>query len=199
MGAILIVEDDDDIRGLLADVFRREGYDVLEAEHGAHALDILAEQAVPPCLMILDLMMPVMSGPELLKALSDTDRLASLPVVVVSAGGRPEDVPEARRFVRKPPSPELLRALAEEFCGRPTAAVAKDEAPLGPPPLYPLGRQVVGRRDGERAAASNVVSSRATVSPASVGASRSTSTQHHHLVTPDRERDALLVHHAGFW
>ena len=117
MGAILIVEDDDDIRELTADMFRREGYDVLEAEHGERALEILDELPTQPCLMLLDLMMPVMSGPELLHVLGESQRLASLPVVVVSAGGRPEDVPEARQFVRKPPSPEQLLAIAREFCG----------------------------------------------------------------------------------
>jgi CheY-like chemotaxis protein len=130
MGAILIVEDDDDIRGLIADALRREGYDVLEAEHGARALEILAEQRTQPCLILLDLMMPVMSGPELLKVLRDTDRLASLPVVVVSAGGRPDEAPEARKFVRKPPNLGVLFTLAEEFCGRPPAAVAGADAPL---------------------------------------------------------------------
>jgi CheY-like chemotaxis protein len=118
MSAILIVDDDDVIRELLANLLRRDGYEVLEAEHGARALEILDEQATPPCLMLLDLMMPVMSGPELLKALEQSQRLATLPVVVISAGGRAEEVPEARKFVRKPPRPDVVRALAAEFCGR---------------------------------------------------------------------------------
>lgn len=122
MGAILVVEDDDDIRELIAGMLRREGYEVLEAEHGAHALEILDRQSVPPCLMLLDLMMPVMTGPELLKVLSDNDRLTSLPVVVVSAGGRPEEAPQAQQFIRKPPSPELLRSVAAQFCGPSAAA-----------------------------------------------------------------------------
>ncbi|HEU4405059.1 MAG TPA: response regulator [Polyangiaceae bacterium] len=159
MGAILIVEDDDDIRELIAEVLRREGYDVLEAEHGARALEILAEQRTPPCLILLDLMMPIMSGPELIKVLRETDRLASLPVVVVSAGGRPEDAPEARKFVRKPPNLGLLQTLAEEFCGRPPAADARAEAKLSVSPARPAqagrGRgESVGRpgpaRPGER-------------------------------------------------
>lgn len=121
MSAILIVDDDDDIRELLGNLLRREGYEVLEAEDGARALEILEQQPTPPCLVLLDLMMPVMSGTEVLKALEETDRLARLPVVVISAGGRAEEVPTARKFVRKPPRPETVRALAAEFCGCPTS------------------------------------------------------------------------------
>lgn len=117
MGAILIVEDDDDIREQLSWVIRRAGYEVLEAEDGARALEVLDAQTTPPCLMLLDLMMPVMSGPELLKVLSHTGRLQTLPVVVVSAGGRPDDAPEARAFIRKPPNPAEIRSLAKAYCG----------------------------------------------------------------------------------
>ena len=118
MGSILIVEDDDDIRELLADVIRGHGYEVLEAEHGARALELLEEQEQAPCLMLLDLMMPVMNGPALLQILGGSARWASLPVVVISAGGRPEEAPHARRFIRKPAAPAVLRSLAEEFCSR---------------------------------------------------------------------------------
>lgn len=128
MGAIMIVEDDDDIRELVAGLLRHDGYDVLEAEHGARALELLAEQTTRPCLILLDLMMPVMGGSEFLKVLIDTDRLSTLPVVVVSAGGRPEEVPQARQFIRKPPNLQLLRNLAEEYCGPPPAAHAQGVA-----------------------------------------------------------------------
>jgi two-component system, chemotaxis family, chemotaxis protein CheY len=127
MGAIMIVEDDDDIRELVAGLLRHDGYDVLEAEHGARALELLAEQTTRPCLILLDLMMPVMSGAEFLKVLIDTGRLSTLPVVVVSAGGRPEEVPQARQFIRKPPNLQLLRNL-EEYCGPPPAAPAQGVA-----------------------------------------------------------------------
>lgn len=119
MPTILVVEDNDDIRELVAETLRGEGYDVLEAEHGQHALELLDAVAEPPALVLLDLMMPVMSGVEFMSALDERGTLATMPVVVLSAGGRPEDAKQARRFVRKPPSQELLLKMVEEFCGPP--------------------------------------------------------------------------------
>ncbi|HKP56889.1 MAG TPA: response regulator [Polyangiales bacterium] len=119
MKTILLVEDDPDIRKLVGVVLRKEGYEVIEAEHGEQALEVLGEMRGNPCLVLLDLMMPVMSGPELLKVLHDTHRLAALPVVVLSAGGEPSDAPQAQHFVRKPAAPGVLLALVREFCGSP--------------------------------------------------------------------------------
>lgn len=117
MHPILIVEDNDDIRELYGTCLRREGYTVVEAEDGRAALETLEHMDEEPCLVLLDLMMPVMSGPEFLKAIRQTHRSASLPIIVVSAGGQPSDVPEAKRFVRKPVDPRTLVALVQEYCG----------------------------------------------------------------------------------
>ncbi|MDB4973232.1 MAG: chemotaxis protein CheY [Myxococcaceae bacterium] len=119
MPTILVVEDNDDIREVVAETLRDEGYHVLEAEHGQRALELLDAVPEPPSLVLLDLMMPVMSGVEFMCALDARGRLDSMPVVVLSAGGRPEDAQKARRFVRKPPSQELLLKMVEEFCGPP--------------------------------------------------------------------------------
>jgi CheY-like chemotaxis protein len=117
----MVVEDTEDIRELVAETLRGEGYDVLEAEHGQHALDLLASIAEPPSLVLLDLMMPVMSGVEFMQVLEERGHLDAVPVVVLSAGGGPEDARRARKFVRKPPSPDLLIKIVEEFCGPPPA------------------------------------------------------------------------------
>jgi len=90
--------------------------EVHEAENGEVALEILRSMHGEPCLVLLDLMMPVMSGPELLKVLHESHRLAALPVVVLSAGGREQDVPEARRFIKKPVDTKLLMDVVHEFC-----------------------------------------------------------------------------------
>src|SRR5690349_2482312 len=63
---ILLVEDDPDIRDGMASVLRRFGYEVLIACNGLDAIRVLAS-ADPPSLIVLDWMMPVMSGPELME------------------------------------------------------------------------------------------------------------------------------------
>jgi CheY-like chemotaxis protein len=117
MKPILLVEDNDDIRELYGAVLRREGYEVSEAENGKVALDLLNEMHGTPCLVLLDLMMPIMSGPELLKVLHESHRLAALPVVVLSAGGRESDAPTAAKFIRKPVDAHVLLTVVREFCG----------------------------------------------------------------------------------
>lgn len=117
---VLLVEDDEDIRDLYCTVLRRHGYEVHEADNGATALQVLERFHSDPCLVLLDLMMPVMSGPELLQILHESQRLASLPVVALSAGGQPSDAPRATKFIRKPVDPNLLLAVVREFCGSPT-------------------------------------------------------------------------------
>lgn len=84
MSQVLIVDDDPDIRDTLCEVLRDEGYEVDTAGDGQQALDYLKTRP-PPCVILLDLMMPVMSGPELLEAQRRDPALAHVPVVLVSA------------------------------------------------------------------------------------------------------------------
>lgn len=113
--SVLVVDDDDAIRTLIARVLMRANYDVAQAGNGSEALTKLRARRFQT--VVLDLMMPVMSGPELLRTLKQRGQLDGLPVVVVSAGGMPEEAPEARAFLRKPPSPDQLRTLAKQYCG----------------------------------------------------------------------------------
>jgi len=113
---ILVVDDNDDLRELYGATLRRAGFLVSEAENGQQALAVLEHSTVEPCLLLLDLMMPIMNGAELLKVLQDTGRLATMPVVVLSAGGSPSDVPAANRFIRKPVDVGVLLKLVRELC-----------------------------------------------------------------------------------
>ena len=119
MKTILVVEDNEDLRELLGEILRRDGYDVCEAENGRDALDRLERMNEPPCLLLLDLMMPVMTGQELLEVLRGRAQLVALPVVVLSAGGQPSQVPGARTFIRKPTDLHLLRDTVRTICGGP--------------------------------------------------------------------------------
>jgi CheY-like chemotaxis protein len=110
---VLIVEDDEPIRDAMRDVLEDGGYPTRCAVNGEEALKILAEEPRPQ-LILLDLMMPVMNGWELLRALRESATLARIPVVVLSAlsaGAAPPGVPA----VKKPINVQTLLRLVEEY------------------------------------------------------------------------------------
>ena len=82
---VLVVEDDADVRGSLAAVLESQGYDVVEAEHGREALEILSGDPLRFCLIVLDLFMPVMDGWAFRAEQMKDPRLATISVVLVSA------------------------------------------------------------------------------------------------------------------
>jgi CheY-like chemotaxis protein len=116
---ILVIDDNEDARDLLGGALRGDGYCVCEAENGRDALDQLEAMSQPPSLLLLDMMMPVMSGPELLQALHEHPRLASVPVVILSAGIRPSQAPDVKVFMGKPTDLRMLRTVVRELCGDP--------------------------------------------------------------------------------
>jgi CheY-like chemotaxis protein len=81
---ILVVEDQDAIGSVLADVLQEEGYVVVRVTHGAAALEYLRSNPAP-LLVILDLNMPVMDGREFLLRRDDAPELKTAPVLVLSA------------------------------------------------------------------------------------------------------------------
>ncbi len=85
---ILVVDDDPSIRRLIIASLKREGYNFCEAGNGAEALDIMRTQHVD--LVVLDLMMPRVSGWDVLQEREDDEKLRAIPVVVVSANRGPE-------------------------------------------------------------------------------------------------------------
>jgi CheY-like chemotaxis protein len=66
--------------------------------------------------VLLDLMMPIMSGPELARRMKQPARLATMPIVALSAGGQASDVPQADVFLRKPLEPDKLLEVVARFC-----------------------------------------------------------------------------------
>jgi two-component system chemotaxis response regulator CheY len=114
---VLIVDDERDIRFLLRFVLEKSGYRVVEAVHGASALDLIRDER--PALVITDLMMPVMDGGELIGSLRGADGTAQIPAILVSAC--PERAPKDRFDVvmRKPFLPsELVTAVHELMAKR---------------------------------------------------------------------------------
>jgi CheY-like chemotaxis protein len=99
---VLLVEDDYDVRDTLQDLLESEGFDVVPAANGKQAIDFL-RYAKPggDFVVVLDLMMPMVSGWEVLDLLTRDARLADIPVIVLSAL-QTERPPRAQEFVRKP-------------------------------------------------------------------------------------------------
>ena len=89
MTRILIVDDDPSIRFLLRLVLEREGHEIAEAAHGEAALDMIRPDPLPD-LVTTDLMMPFVSGIELIERLRAEPRTSAIPIVVIS--GNPEAV-----------------------------------------------------------------------------------------------------------
>ncbi|MGZ6143543.1 MAG: response regulator [Myxococcales bacterium] len=120
---VLVVEDDADIRTALIDVLNEHGYEAVGAINGLDALEKLrAPQERKPCLIVLDLMMPVMDGRAFREEQLNTPELAAIPVVVVSAYR--DIIDQALRiteFLRKPLNVDDLVAAARRYCD-PTAA-----------------------------------------------------------------------------
>ena len=81
MFRILVVEDDNELRGLFIRVLEKNGYEALEACDGQQALDVLDRQYID--LIISDIMMPVMDGYELVRSLREAD--ISIPVLMITA------------------------------------------------------------------------------------------------------------------
>jgi CheY-like chemotaxis protein len=80
---VLIVDDTAVIRDLLRLILEADGYDVSEAHHGGDAIARMGDAL--PDLVITDLMMPVMTGQQLIRRLRSDERFASLPILVLSA------------------------------------------------------------------------------------------------------------------
>src|SRR4051812_42605664 len=80
---ILIVDDDDDIREVLAVVLQAEGHQVEAAADGLEALDRL-RRGSPPSLILLDLMMPKLDGESFMKVMARDSHLAHIPVCILT-------------------------------------------------------------------------------------------------------------------
>lgn len=111
---MLVVEDDADIREMLGELLQDEGYDTVLAKDGQQALELLA--TIPrPCLVLADLVMPVMDGWQLLNALSRDDRFATIPVLIMS-GASPAHFPAERTVIKKPADVSMLMQIVHEHC-----------------------------------------------------------------------------------
>jgi two-component system alkaline phosphatase synthesis response regulator PhoP len=132
---ILVVEDEPDIRKLVQYNLAQERYKVLEAEDGEQALKLL--QRAKPNLVILDLMLPGMSGLELCRLLRERPETAQLPILMLTAkAGEADKVVGlemgADDYLAKPFSPR-------EMVARVRAILRRSEAAADGPAIYEKG------------------------------------------------------------
>lgn len=115
---ILLIDDHDDIREGLTELFRAEGYAVIAAHNGRDALAQLHAGA-RPCIILMDLMMPVMSGFEFRQAQLVHPDFKHIPVVIYSGVHDLAEVAKdlhAKAYVEKPILLDRLMAIIREHC-----------------------------------------------------------------------------------
>lgn len=108
---VLLVEDDDDIRSTVALTLVDEGFEVQEAESGDKALAWLRAVDRTPCIILVDLMMPGVSGWDLIELLRAEDRFVAIPVIVTSVLDESKAPAGIAGFMRKPIDLELMISL----------------------------------------------------------------------------------------
>ncbi|HTE56462.1 MAG TPA: response regulator [Kofleriaceae bacterium] len=124
MSAILLVEDDLDIRIDLADLLRHEGYEVATVANGQEALDWLRQAGHHADLILLDLMMPIMNGWDFRSQQLEEPSLTTIPVVLLSGAGdvaRHAMALKTAGYLIKPLRLDSLLHLVARFCDQPAA------------------------------------------------------------------------------
>ncbi|MEE2636544.1 MAG: response regulator transcription factor [Acidobacteriota bacterium] len=137
-GRILVVEDDPDIAELVGYHLARAGFDIDLSETGTDALERVRTEA--PDLVVLDLMLPGLSGLEVCRLMRDDSRTARVPIIMLTARAQEQDRIEglelgADDYVTKPFSPKELVARAR--------AVLRRTPPDGSPDVLRFGPLVI--------------------------------------------------------
>jgi DNA-binding response OmpR family regulator len=115
---ILIADDEKDVRDLVRFAFERRGFEVIEAADGIEAVTLARGEL--PDLILLDAMMPGMSGYEASRRLKKTEATKGIPIVFLSAKGQTYEVAEgleagAIAYIVKPFAPKELVAQVQEI------------------------------------------------------------------------------------
>jgi CheY-like chemotaxis protein len=117
LGTVLLVEDDGDVRQAISEILRESHYAVLEYANGQEAL--ASTGAGEPCVILLDMMMPVMDGWQFRALQRNDPHLGKVPVVVLTAHADAGHVAEqlgAAAFLKKPVQLEALLDTIKRFC-----------------------------------------------------------------------------------
>jgi CheY-like chemotaxis protein len=115
-GPLLVIEDDPGIREALIGLLEEAGFHVATAANGKEALQMLARLGLP-CLVLVDLWMPLMTGSEFISRLKEHPSRRNLPVVAMTASESPAPT-GVEACLRKPFSTSDLLELVREHCAR---------------------------------------------------------------------------------
>jgi len=118
---ILVADDEEDLRELVAYRLTRSGYRVIGAGDGQEALELAVERT--PDLMVLDVMMPKLDGYELTRRVRAEAALRSIPVILLTARSQESDIDRgfevgADDYLKKPFNPDELVARVRAVLGR---------------------------------------------------------------------------------
>ena len=119
---IVLAEDEPQIAKLVEFKLKKEGYQVTWKENGEEALKAIKEEK--PDLILLDVMMPVMDGYEVLRRLKEDENLKSIPVIMLTARAQEKDVVKgidmgAEDYITKPFHPAELLARVKRILAKP--------------------------------------------------------------------------------
>lgn len=114
---VMVIDDEADTAEMFAEMMLMSGYRVIKSSGGAQAIKMIAQEN--PDVLILDVMMPEVSGLEILRFLKNDPYLAKIPVVVVSAKALPSDIrfgldAGASKYLTKPVSFQELKGVIDE-------------------------------------------------------------------------------------
>ena|SRR5688572_20378434 len=114
---VLIVEDDQDVAGVIGDALTAAGYGIISARDGKEALAALARQR--PDLMLIDIFMPVMSGSELLGIVRRSSDWSQIPRLVMTGANDPMiGIRSDAAVIYKPLDLDALLTLVAGYCDR---------------------------------------------------------------------------------
>lgn len=130
-GTVLVIEDDEAIRDSIREFLELEGFRVVVASNGKEGLERLEEMTCP-CLIVLDMFMPVMDGAAFLQALRARpigyqDKVFSIPVALITAAPPASEKvatakPLVREFIKKPIELDAFLQTVTQYCGGEMAA-----------------------------------------------------------------------------
>jgi DNA-binding response OmpR family regulator len=122
---VLVADDEEDIRALVAFRLKRAGYEVITAADGAEALTLATDRL--PDVIVLDMMMPKATGLEVTRTLRGQDTTKDIPVILLTARAQEADVARgfeagADDYVKKPFSPQDLQTRVQALLERAAAS-----------------------------------------------------------------------------